>query len=242
MYLWRAIGGIMGKNRNKATIKGMPVEERPREKMQRQGISALSNAEILAILIGSGTKNLSAIALANQILTLEESGISYLADCLPEELSRVPGIGSAKSCQIVAAIELGKRVATRPKEKKVNIKSPNDVASLFLEEMRYLKKEFFRVLLLNTKNEIMMIENVSVGDLNSSLVHPREVFRTAVKKSACSMIVVHNHPSGNPEPSAADVDVTRRLVEVGELLGISILDHIIVGDGVFVSLKERKLL
>lgn len=224
------------------TIKEMPLDERPREKMQRQGISALSNAELLAILIGSGTKNVSAIALANQILTLEKSGISHLADCLPEELSCIPGIGSAKSCQIVAAIELGKRISTRPKEGKLNIKSPNDVASLFLEEMRYLKKEFFRVLLLNTKNEIIMIENVSIGDLNSSLVHPREVFRTAVKKSACSMIVVHNHPSGNPEPSAADIDVTKRLVEVGELLGINVLDHIIVGDGVFVSLKEKRLL
>ena len=116
------------------------------------------------------------------------------------------------------------------------------VASLFIEEMRYLKKEYFKVLLLNTKNEIIMIENISIGNLNSSVVHPREVFCTAIKKSACSMIAVHNHPSGNPMPSQTDIDITRRLVEAGELLGIKVLDHLIIGDGIYVSLKEKMLL
>ena len=228
--------------RKAAMIRNLPFEERPREKLVHYGAETLSNTELLAILIGSGTKEVSAIMLANRILALEEEGISYLANCLPEELSDIPGMGVAKSCQIIAGIELGKRIATKPKRKRINVKSPNEVASLFIEEMRYLKKEYFKVLLLNTKNEIIMIENISIGNLNSSVVHPREVFCTAIKKSACSMIAVHNHPSGNPMPSQTDIDITRRLVEAGELLGIKVLDHLIIGDGIYVSLKEKMLL
>ncbi len=223
-------------------IKELPSEERPREKLIQCGAVALSNAELLAILIGTGTKKASAIMLANRVLALEGEGISYLTSCLPEELSEIPGMGIAKSCQIIAAIELGKRIAIKPKEKRINVKSPNEVASLFLEEMRYLKKEYFKILLLNTKNEIIMIETISVGSLNSSVVHPREVFCTAVKKSACSVIAVHNHPSGNPAPSQMDIEITKRLMEAGELLGIKVLDHLIIGDGIFVSLKEKMLL
>jgi len=233
----------MNHTKKAAMIKELPTEERPREKLVQYGAETLSNSELLAILIGSGTKEVSAIMLANRILALEEeAGISYLTNCLPEELSDIPGMGMAKSCQIIAAIELGKRIATKPKMKRINIKSPNEVASLFIEEMRYLKKEYFKVLLLNTKNEIIMIENISIGSLNSSVVHPREVFCTAIKKSACSMIAVHNHPSGNPMPSQTDIDITKRLVEAGELLGIKVLDHLIIGDGIYVSLKEKMLL
>ncbi len=228
--------------RKETMIRNLPAEERPREKLMQYGADALSNSELLAILIGTGTREVSAISLANRILALEEEGISYLTNCLPEELSGIPGMGMAKSCQIVAAIELGKRIATKPKGKKISIKSPDEVASLFIEEMRYLKKEYFKALLLNTKNEIIMIENISVGNLNSSVVHPREVFCTAIKKSACSIIAVHNHPSGNPMPSQTDIDITRRLAEAGELLGIKVLDHLIIGDGTYVSLKEKMLL
>ncbi|HVI41026.1 MAG TPA: DNA repair protein RadC [Anaerovoracaceae bacterium] len=232
----------MNHNRKDTMIKELPSEERPREKLVQYGAETLSNTELLAILIGTGTREMSAIMLANRILALEEEGISYLTNCLPEELSAIPGMGMAKSCQIIAAIELGKRIATKPKGKRINIKAPNEVASLFIEEMRYLKKEYFKVLLLNTKNEIIMIENISVGSLNSSVVHPREVFCTAIKRSACSMIAVHNHPSGNPMPSQTDIEITRRLVEAGELLGIKVLDHLIIGDGIYVSLKEKMLL
>lgn len=232
----------MNHMRKQAMIKELPAEERPREKLMQYGPEKLSNSELLAILIGSGTKESSAIMLANRILALEEEGISYLTNCLPEELSDIPGMGMAKSCQIVAAIELGKRIATKPKGKRINIKSPDEVASLFIEEMRYLKKEYFKVLLLNTKNEIILIDNISIGNLNSSVVHPREVFCNAIRKSACSLIAVHNHPSGNPMPSQTDIDITRRLVEAGELLGIKVLDHLIIGDGTYVSLKEKMLL
>lgn len=154
-------------------IKELPEDERPREKLSKYGVGSLSNSELLAILIGTGTKEASAIMVANRILALEKDGISYLTECTTEELSRVQGVGLAKSCQIIAAIELGKRIATKPKEKRLNVKSPKEVATLFMEEMRYLRKEFFKVLLLNTKNEIIMIEDASIGNLNSSVVHPR---------------------------------------------------------------------
>lgn len=230
-------------NFSKATmIKELPEDERPREKLVNYGVGSLSNSELLSILIGTGTKDASAIMVANKILSLEKDGISYLTGCTPEELSSVQGIGMAKSCQIIAAIELGKRIATKPKEKRLNVKSPTEVATLFMEEMRYLKKEIFKVLLLNTKNEIIMIEDTSIGNLNSSVVHPREVFYSAIKKSACSIIVIHNHPSGNPMPSQMDIEITKRLAEAGEILGIKVLDHLVIGDGVFVSLKEKMLM
>lgn len=227
---------------NMTLIKEMPSDERPREKLMKYGVNLLSNPELLAILIGSGTKDSSAIMLANKLLSLDGSGILFLADCVPEELTSVRGIGMAKACQLVSAIELGKRIAVKPKDKKININSPKEVSALFMEEMRYLRKEFFQVLMLNTKNEIIMIDNVSVGNLNSAIVHPREVFSRAIKKSASSVILVHNHPSGNPQPSREDIDLTNRLMESGKILGIEVLDHIIIGDGSFISLKEKMLI
>lgn len=232
----------MNNLKKETMMKELPVEERPREKLLKQGVDVLSNMELLSILIGTGTKDASAITLANRILSLEKDGISYLARCIPEDFHSIQGIGMAKSCQIIAAIELGKRIATKPKEKRINIKSPKEVADLFIEEMRYLNKEFFKVLLLNTKNEIIMIKDISIGNLNSSVVHPREVFCTAIKKSACSIIVIHNHPSGNPMPSQADIEITKRLVHAGEIIGIQVLDHLIIGDGIFISLKEKMLM
>jgi len=230
------------KLKSSITIKEMPQEERPREKMMKYGVSSLSNIELLAILIGSGTRDTTALSLAARIISLEKDGISFLGHCLPQDLCAIKGIGMAKSCQIVAAIALGKRIATRPRGKRLRINSPDEIAALFMEELRYLKKEFFRVLLLNTKNEIIGMEDASIGNLNSSIVHPREIFCSAIKKSASSMIVVHNHPSGNPKPSQNDLDVTVRLVEAGKLLGISVVDHLIIGDGVYISLKEKGLL
>lgn len=223
-------------------IKELPEEERPREKMMRYGANRLTNCELLAILIGTGTKRNSALTLANSILSIEETGLAFLADCSPEELVCVEGIGMAKSCQIISAIELGKRIAGAPRGKKISLGSPDQVAALFMEEMRHRKKEVFKVLFLNTKNEIVAIEDVSVGNLNTSIVHPREVFRSAVKKGAASIILLHNHPSGNPTPSQNDIDVTRRLTETGKLLGIPVLDHLVIGDGAYLSFKEQMLL
>ena len=224
------------------TIKELPEDERPREKLLRYGCAFLSNGELLAILIGTGTKDSSALSVAHQILAIEEAGLSYLADCAPEELCSIEGVGIAKSCKVIAAIELGKRIAGSPGEKRYTVGNPEEVAALYMEEMRHLKKEHFKVLFLNTKNEIMSAENTSIGNLNSSIVHPREVFRSAVKKGAAAIIVIHNHPSGNPLPSQNDLDITRRLEEAGQLLGIPVLDHLIIGDGVFISLKEKMLM
>lgn len=227
--------------RSDITMKELPVSERPREKLIRYGANTLNNSELLAILIGFGTKEHSALTLANRILAMED-GLSFLTDCSPEELSGIDGIGIAKSCQILAAIELGKRISRDTGKASLPVGSPTDVVALFMEEMRYRKKEVFKVLYLNTKNEITSTEDVSVGNLNSSIVHPREVFRSAVKRGAAAVILLHNHPSGNPTPSENDLAITRRLVETGELLGIPVLDHVIIGNGIFVSFKEKMLL
>lgn len=223
-------------------IKDLPMEERPREKMISYGVSVLSNAELLAILIRTGIKNNSAIELANQVLSIESEGIRYLADCTPEEICKIPGMGLSKACQIIAAIELGKRIATKPIEKRISINNPESIANLFMEEMRYYKKEFFKVLLLNSKGEIISIEKTSIGDLNSTIVHPREIFSTPIRRSAAAVVFVHNHPSGNPIPSQEDIDVTNRLIEAGKILGIKVLDHIVIGDGTYVSFKDKQLI
>lgn len=224
------------------TIKDMPQAERPREKLLKYGVKYLSNSELLAILIGTGSREKSAIMLADRILSMEEKGISFLAGCIPEELFRVKGIGEAKACRLMAAIELGKRISTAPRSPQVQLSSPGDIAELFMEEMRYEKREHFKVLLLNTKNEIITIENVAVGSLDLAVVHPREVFQNAVKKSASAIILVHNHPSGSPAPSPQDIKTTGQLVEAGTILGISVLDHLIIGDGVYISLREQMMM
>ncbi|MDR2771605.1 MAG: DNA repair protein RadC [Clostridiales Family XIII bacterium] len=220
----------------------MPELERPREKMMLLGAHMLSNAELLAVLLGTGTRSLSATALADRILSMRSDGIAYLSECMPEELARVSGIGIAKSCRITAAVELGKRLAMNPKSRRVRIASPQEVAALFIEGMRHLKQECFRMVLLNVKNEIIAIEEISIGNINSSLAEPREVFRPAISRSAASIVLAHNHPSGNPEPSDSDVTATKRLVASGEILGIKVIDHIVVGDGTYVSMRQKRLL
>ena len=223
-------------------IRELPTEERPREKLISLGSSVVSNAELLAILIGTGTKDRSALDLASALLAAEEDGLGNLAGSTPEEICRISGMGIAKACRIIAAFELGRRLATRPLPGKVLITSPESIADLFMEEMRYYRKEFFNVLLLNSKGEIISIEKSSVGDLSSTIVHPREIFSGAVRRSAAAVVFVHNHPSGNPEPSSEDQEVTLRLIEAGKILGIRVLDHIIIGDGVYVSFRQRNLM
>lgn len=219
-------------------IKMLPQEERPVEKVMFKGVSSLSNAELIAILLGSGTREKSAIGLAEEILTADPSGISYLTECSMQELMKINGVGSIKAARIMAGIELGKRISVRPKERRIRIHGSEDVANLFMEDMRYEKKEFFKVLLLNAKGEILSIETVSVGELTNTPVHPREVFNQAVRKSAAAVIFVHNHPSGDPTPSKDDIETTRRLIECGQILGISVLDHIVIGEGIFSSINS----
>lgn len=223
-------------------IKGLPQEERPREKLLFYGKEALSTAELLAILIRSGTKEKSAIEVAQELLALDENGVLFLENSSSEELAAVKGVGTAKACQILAAIELGKRAATHPKKIGNNIANPDDIVQLFREKMRHYKKEHFNVLLINAKGQIIEETEVSVGDLCSTLIHPREVFCQAVKRSAASVIFVHNHPSGDPNPSRQDIETTERLVKSAGILGIHVLDHIIIGDGRYISMKQEGLM
>ncbi|MCD5410663.1 MAG: DNA repair protein RadC [Clostridiales bacterium] len=224
-------------------IHDLPTNERPRERLLNHGAHVLSNAELFAILLSTGTKEKSAVALAESVLTYSQEGLRYFTDCTVEELTEIKGIGLAKSAKLIAAVELGKRIALSSKVNNYNkIKSPDDVSNIIMENMRYLKKEHFSILLLNTKNELIVVENISVGSLNSSIVHPREVFVKAIKRNSSSIILAHNHPSGDPTPSNEDVQVTKRLVEAGKLIGIAVIDHIIIGDGVYCSLKEKHLM
>jgi len=226
--------------RGHATIKNLPEEERPRERLARHGASVLSNAELLAILLRTGTREESAISLAHRIL-VQEQGLRYLADSNVEQLSAINGIGKAKAAQIKAAIELGKRLAAFEPGADKPLKCPQDVAGLLMEEMRYLKKEHMKLVLLNVKCNLISVEEISVGSLNASIVHPREVFNPAIRKSSASIIMVHNHPSGDPSPSSEDISITARIAEAGKLIGIELVDHIIIGDGKYVSMKEKGL-
>ena len=223
-------------------IRKLPEEERPREKLLRTGKENLSTAEILAILLRSGTKEKSALELASELMTVSVEGIGFLAECRPEELAKIRGIGLAKACEILAAVELGRRIASRPSAKRTSITSAQDIAQIFMERMRYYKKEHFVSLMLNAKGEIIEEAKISVGDLCSSTTHPREVFVDAVRRSAGSVVFLHNHPSGDPEPSQTDVETTLRLMEAGNILGIPVLDHIVIGDGCYVSMKARGMI
>lgn len=219
-------------------IKNVPKEDRPRERAVRLGPNHLTNQELLAILLGSGSKEESVMTLAGRVL-MHFEGLKLLHDATIEELTAIKGIGPAKGVQILAAIELGRRMSQYKPHEKYVIRSPDDGASFIMEELRMLKQENFVVLFLNTKNQVIHRQTIFVGSLNASIVHPREVFREAVKRAAASIIVAHNHPSGDPTPSQEDIQVTRRLVESGKMIGIELLDHLIIGDRKFVSLKEK---
>lgn len=225
-------------------IRELPEDERPREKLQRHGAHALSDAELVAIFLRTGMKGRSAIDLARELLA--KHPLSSLVSAPVEELSKIKGIGPTKAIQLKAAFEVAKRLA-RP-QKRIPVNDPATAASFVREEMRDLDREEFRVLLLTTKNTLLRVAEISRGSLNASIVEPREVFKDAIAASAASMILVHNHPSGDPTPSSEDISITKRLVKAGELLNISVLDHIIVGQHAqgraqdFVSLKELGLM
>ncbi|NMB26871.1 MAG: DNA repair protein RadC [Tissierellia bacterium] len=230
-------------NENKGyTIKDLPLNERPREKLSKYGVNSLSNAELIAVIIRTGQREDTAIDLANRILSIDSSGIGFLSHATMEELKKIKGIGNCKAAQLLAAIELGKRISSQGVEDKLKINSPSVIVELLMEEMRYLKKEHFKIAILDTKNQIISIENISIGNLNASIVHPREVFNIAIKRSANSIILIHNHPSGDPTPSTEDINITHRLIEAGNIIGIKVLDHIIIGDNKHISFKQRNII
>lgn len=219
-------------------LRDLPHEERPRERMMHYGAESLSQTELLAILLRTGAQSESAIHIAQRLLNTS-GGLRGLADLSIEELTTIKGIGPAKAVQLKAGIELGRRMANSRLTEAVVIRSPQDAAEILTEQLRYLQKEHFICLFLNTKNHVIAQETLSMGSLNASIVHPREVFRAAMKCSSAAIICAHNHPSGDPTPSPEDISLTTRLVQAGEIVGIDVLDHLVIGDGSYVSLKQK---
>ncbi|MCO7127945.1 DNA repair protein RadC [Sporolactobacillus shoreicorticis] len=222
-------------------MKDVPQEDRPRERLIREGASSLSSQELLAILLHSGTRNESVMQLAERLVCRFE-GLDLLREASIEELKQVKGIGTAKAVQLLAGFEIGQRMARMVHDSRYAIRSPEDGADYVMEELRVLKQEHFVALFLNTKNQVLYKKTIFVGSLNASIVHPREVFKEAVRQSAAAIICFHNHPSGDPTPSREDIDVTKRLASCGKMLGVDVLDHIVIGDQCFVSLKQKGLL
>jgi DNA repair protein RadC len=220
------------------TMKTVAPHDRPREKLQRLGATALGDNELVAIVLGQGRANLSALDLANAVLS-GCGGIDGLARARYDDLQRVSGIGAARAAQIVAAVELGRRTLTRAGRQRVQITSPRNVAELLLPLYGSRSVEQFGVVLLDTKHRVMRTTIVSVGTLDASVVHPREVFREAASAGAAAIVLFHNHPSGDPDPSPEDVALTRRLIAAGMLMGIDVIDHVILADVRYCSLREK---
>lgn len=232
------------KKNSHVRVKDLPTDEKPREKMMRFGPKVLSDSELIAILIGTGTTSKSAIEVSRNLLKVYDNDLNAFFDASIEEIIRTPeisGIGAAKACKIKAAVELGRR-ARKGKTVYPAGTSPQEVADYLMEEMSEYKQEHFRILLLDSKLKIFKVEEISIGTVNSSLVHPREVFCKAIRQHAVSIILVHNHPSGDPYPSMEDQNITRRLKKAGELLGINVIDHIIIGESDYLSFQELGLL
>ncbi|WP_026585372.1 RadC family protein [Bacillus sp. J33] len=219
-------------------IKDFPQDERPRERFVQSGPQSLSNHELIAILLRTGTKDESVLQLANRLLTQFE-GLRLLKDASLDEITAIKGIGTAKAIQLLAAAEIGRRISNLTYEDRYIIRSPEDGANYVMNDMRFLSQEHFVCLYLNTKNQVLHKQTIFIGSLNASIVHPREVFKEAFRRSAASIICIHNHPSGDPTPSREDIEVTKRLAESGRIIGIDVLDHLIIGENKFVSLKEK---
>ncbi len=219
------------------TIKELPPELRPRERLRTSGAGSLSTAELLALIISTGTRQATALDVGAMMLGRFGSA-SGLATATVEELAAVPGMGETKAARVLAALELGRRMLEPPPQRRI-IRCAADAAAL-CAAMRTLDREHFRAILLNTRHEVLGIADVSIGGLASAPVHPREVFKEAIRRSAAAVIVVHNHPSGHPEASRDDVLITEQLRAAGRLVGIEVLDHIIIGDRAFASLREQR--
>ncbi|WP_027632431.1 RadC family protein [Clostridium hydrogeniformans] len=222
-------------------IMDLPENERPRERLIKYGPNTLSNSELLAIILRSGTKYENVIELSNRLLK-ESSGINALLKSNYEELTSLKGIKKAKATQILALSELFKRFNSYFSGEAYKVSSPKDVFTLVKNEMSLYDKEVLKVIILDSKNRVICYENISIGSLNSSIVHPREVFKEAIRKSGASIVICHNHPSGDSTPSKEDINVTIRLKECGKMLGVELIDHIIIGMNNYVSLKEKGLL
>ncbi|MEW6377369.1 MAG: DNA repair protein RadC [Thermodesulfobacteriota bacterium] len=223
------------------TVHDLPKPERPRERLQKFGPEALSAQELLALVIGRGIPKKSVMNIAQELLA-KFGNVKAISQATIEELSQIKGIGLAKAAQIKACFELGKREDLEPELINFDIKNPEAVVKAIRASIKNKAKEHFKLILLNPRNKIIGISTVSVGTLNASLVHPREVFKDAIVHSAASVVLTHNHPSGDPEPSEDDLKITKKLVDSGKILGIEVLDHIIIAKNGFLSFKERGLI
>jgi len=221
-------------------ITDLAAEERPRERLAHSGATALSKAELLAILLRVGVQGMNSVQLGERILQ-ELGGLSGIQRASIEEMCKVEGIGPAKAAQLKAAIELGRRLVLETPELSDAISSPGDAAELVRYEMQALPQEHLWVILLDTRNKLIKVEKIYIGSLNSSMVRVGELFRKAIERNAASIIIAHNHPSGDPTPSPEDATLTRSAVQAGKLLDIEVLDHLVIGQGKFVSMKDKGL-
>jgi DNA repair protein RadC len=221
-------------------IRDLPAAERPRERLRSYGPSHLSNAELLAIILRTGTASESVLSLGGRLLS-QFGGLAGLARANYDELRSIHGFGEAKTAQLKAAFELGRRLLSLQENERAVIHSPQDVANLLQGEMAFLEQEHLRVVLLNTRNQVLAIPEVYKGNVSSAVVRPGEVFREAVRSNAPAVIVVHNHPSGDPTPSQEDIQITGQLIDAGKLLDVEVLDHVVVAQNGFISLKEKGL-
>lgn len=222
-------------------MKTVAPHDRPREKLHRLGAAALGDNELVAIVLGQGQAHASALDLANAVL-LGAGGLEGLARARPEDLRRIAGIGPARAAQVLAAVELGRRTLTRGGRQRAQLRSPRAVAELLLPQYGSRSVEHFGVVLLDTRRRVLRTTIVSVGTLDASIVHPREIFREATAAGAAALVLFHNHPSGDPEPSADDVQLTRRIMAAGVLMGIDVIDHVILADVRYCSLREKGLI
>lgn len=222
------------------TIKELPEGERPRERLEHYGPASLSTAELMAIILRIGSRDENVIMLAQRLLTCY-GGLSGLAAASFEELAGIKGVGRVKAIELKAAFELGKRLLVAAPHERPMVKSPADAANLLLMEMGPLEQEHLRTVILDTKNHVLKVHTVYIGSLNTAMVRVGELFREAIRLNAAAVIVAHNHPSGDPTPSPEDVRVTHQMVEAGKLLSIDVLDHLVIGQQRWVSLKERGL-
>lgn len=222
-------------------IRDVPLNERPREKLINDGPKSLGSVDLIALMLRTGTSGESVLTLAQRVIN-QTGGLRGLTNTTLKELQEIDGIGPAKAVQLLAGVELGRRISRLPPEERPTIHQPGDAAHLLMDEMRFLTQEHFYCLYLNMKNQVISKKCLFIGSLSSSIVHPREVFKEALRCSAASIICLHNHPSGDPTPSREDLEVTERLMEACQLMDIELLDHIIIGDHRYYSMKDKGLI
>jgi len=221
-------------------IKSLPSDERPREKLIKYGSRTLTNSELLAIILRTGNKKESVLELSNKFF--KRYNLKSLSRVKITGLKKQLGIGDVKACQIMACFELGKRLSAFKEDKKPVIESAKDVAKLFIPEMSALEEEHFKGIYLDPRKRIIKQETIFIGSLNESVIHPREIFKIALDENAAAIILLHNHPSGDTSPSSFDIEITKELIKAGELLGIQVLDHIIIGGKEYFSLREKGII